>query len=253
MKKRNMVIFVLFVMLMVPFTLSAVDSDELVAEGDNSFELRTIDSTHQAIALYEKALEVDPSNYDACYRLARANAMVGELSKREQVDGWKKICETQGRLGMKIAQKAQKMSPERGEAYFYEAWSMGIYADGISVIKAVKEGLGKKVQKNLEKSYNLDKTWKEGNAIMALGKYWMVMPWPVKDKKKSLKYFEEYENLGYIETSQEKELAKLYYTELLLELKGKKYKEKARLFSEDLKKSATPLYREKAENFLKKL
>lgn len=252
--QRLMATLIMALCILAPTMLQAGEVEDLLAKADALYAQETYASVTEALGLYEKAMELAPYNYDAIWKCARANGMAGELAKQDRVDGWKKICATNGKRGMDLAVKAQELNPQRPEGFFLEAWNVGIYSDGISVIKAVKEGLKKRAEHGFETTYALDKHWNEGCVIFGAGHYWQVLPWPLKDKKAALKYFEEYESYGYMETSGKKDIAKMYYADLLMELKGKEYQDKARVLCEDLVKNAeAKAFREQAQAYLDRL
>lgn len=68
-------------------------------------------------------------------------------------------------------------------------------------------------------------------AILALGRYWALVPWPFKDEKKALKYYREYQATQYFKKSDE---GPLYLAELLLKLKRKEYEAEAKTLLEKM-------------------
>jgi hypothetical protein len=68
-----------------------------------------------------------------------------------------------------------------------------VSSDGVSVFTALKEGLKDKTQTSFEKTYAIDKMYKEGGPMISLGRFWAVLPWPMRDREKSLQYYREYQ------------------------------------------------------------
>jgi tetratricopeptide (TPR) repeat protein len=66
-------------------------------------------------------------------------------------------------------EKLQQAAPELSNAWYFYAQALGRYAQGISVAKALAEGLGGKVQSALEKAIKLEP--KHADANIALGAY----------------------------------------------------------------------------------
>jgi tetratricopeptide (TPR) repeat protein len=66
-------------------------------------------------------------------------------------------------------EKLQQAAPELANAWYFYAQALGRYAQGISVAKALAEGLGGKVQSALEKAIKLEP--KHADAHIALGAY----------------------------------------------------------------------------------
>jgi tetratricopeptide (TPR) repeat protein len=61
-------------------------------------------------------------------------------------------------LFMEVAQRAEAQAqahPENANAWYFQAYALGRYSQGISVAKALAEGLGTKVRKALEKTIQL--------------------------------------------------------------------------------------------------
>ena len=101
--------------------------------------------------------------------------------------------QSMGKKGMGYAQKAIDMQPDKPNGYYWYGVNVGIYSDGVSILTALKEGLKDKTQNSFEKAYQLDKMYEEAGAILALGRFWYVLPWPLNDKELSEKYYREYQ------------------------------------------------------------
>jgi hypothetical protein len=43
------------------------------------------------------------------------------------------------------------------------------------------------------KAYAIDKNYKQGGPMLSLGRFWSVLPWPLRDRPKGLDYFREYQ------------------------------------------------------------
>ncbi|MEN6475880.1 MAG: hypothetical protein ABFD81_17835 [Syntrophaceae bacterium] len=155
--------------------------------------------THKAaLDLTMKAIEAGDQSYDAYWRAARGCRSYAEEIKRENLTNetvWKPICVRYGRMGMQYGDKAVKLNPQRVEGWLYYGLSVGNYADGVSMFTAVKEGLVGKTRQSFEKAYAIDKTFMWGAPMTALGRMWNILPWPLKDNKKALKYLREAQRL----------------------------------------------------------
>ncbi len=71
-----------------------------------------------------------------------------------------------------VAERAaaqQKAAPKNPNAYYWQAYALGRYAQGISVAKALAEGVGNKVKAALDKTVELAP--KHADAHIALGTY----------------------------------------------------------------------------------
>ena len=247
MKRTTLGCLCLFLVIIFPFGLLAADN---LADADKLFDQGGLDNYKQAIDLYNKVLTENPDSYEANWKIARAHREYGDTAKTEKVDGWKKICAKYGKEGMNYAQKATELEPEKPDGYYYYGLNVGIYSDGVSIFTALSEGLKDKTQKSFEKTYNLDKMYKEAGPMIALGRFWQVLPWPMYDRKKSLKYYREYQATQYFADNIE---VYVYLGELLIQIGGKENKAEAKGYLEKAAKSDDAFYKERAKELLKKL
>ena len=164
-------------------------------------------------------------------------------------EGFKEICAEYGKKGMETAQKAIDLQPGKPEGHYYYGLSVGVYSDGVSILTALKEGLKDKTQSSFEKVYEIDKNWNKAGAMIALGRFWMVLPWPMKDKKKSLKYLREYQQTEWFKDGPE---GPMYLAELLIDMGGKKNKAEAKTLLEEVQPDSKFFQEEKAR-LLKKV
>lgn len=75
-------------------------------------------------------------------------------------------------LFMEVAERAEKQAkddPANANAYYWQAYALGRYSQGISVAKALAQGLGGKVKEALEQSIKLQP--KHADAHIALGAF----------------------------------------------------------------------------------
>ena len=67
------------------------------------------------------------------------------------------------------AEKLQKTDPKNANAFYLHAFALGRYAQGISIVKALKDGIGTKVKHSLDNALKLAP--KHADAHIALGAY----------------------------------------------------------------------------------
>jgi tetratricopeptide (TPR) repeat protein len=247
MKRSLLCCLAFFLLILLPMELMAAD---YLAEADKLFDQGGLDNYRQAIELYQKALAENPDSYEANWKCARAYREYGDAAKTQKLKGWKDICAKYGKEGMQYAQKAIELEPEKPGGYYFYGLSVGIYSDGVSIFTALAEGLKDKTQKSFEKTYNIDKMYKEGGPMIALGRFWQVLPWPMYDRKKSLRYYREYQATKYFADNME---AHVYLGELLIQIGGDKNKAEAKGYLEKAARSDDPYYRDQAKELLKKL
>ena len=237
----------IFMLILFPISLMAAD---YVAEADKLFEQGGLVNYKQAIELYQKAIAENPGSYEAHWKCARAYREYGDTAKSQKVEGWKDICAQSGKEGMQYAQKATELDPAKPDGYYYYGLNVGVYSDGVSIFTALAEGLKDKTQSSFEKTYEIDKMFKEGGPMIALGRFWAVLPWPMYDRKKSLKYYREYQSTEYFADNIE---AHVYLGELLIQIGGDKNKAEAKGYLEKAAQSDDPYFRDKAKELLAKL
>ncbi|MGB9438471.1 MAG: tetratricopeptide repeat protein [Desulfobacterales bacterium] len=237
----------IFMLILFPISLMAAD---YVAEADKIFEKGGLVNYKQAIELYQKAIAENPGSYEAHWKCARAYREYGDTAKSQKVEGWKDICAQSGKEGMQYAQKATELDPAKPDGYYYYGLNVGVYSDGVSIFTALAEGLKDKTQSSFEKTYEIDKMFKEGGPMIALGRFWAVLPWPMYDRKKSLKYYREYQSTEYFADNIE---AHVYLGELLIQMGGDKNKAEAKGYLEKAAQSDDPYFRDKAKELLAKL
>jgi hypothetical protein len=202
---------------------------QLIAEADVSladvlYHQGGTENLQQAIEIYHQALSVTPDNYETNWKLSRAYREYGEAAKRLNMADWKNICASYGKEGMKFAQKAITLNPEKPEGHYCYGLNAGIYADGVSILTALREGLKNKTQSSFETAYALDKMYDKAGPILSIGRFWAVLPWPFRNTKKALRFYREYQKTGYFDDNAE---AQIYLAEVLLRLKGEKNKQEA--------------------------
>ncbi len=90
-----------------------------------------IDLLKKSLSICEKLMSKHTEDYEVLFRYARGAYKIAESMKGIQMKGWKDICSEYGKKGMKISEKAQKLEPNRVEAYFWETACIGEYMDGV--------------------------------------------------------------------------------------------------------------------------
>ncbi len=185
-------------------------ADELYAEQD-------LHSLKQAIALYEEAVENDPGHYEANWKLARAYREYALFALRQNLKDWEAICSEYGQKGMERAEKAAEINPDEVHGHFFYGLSVSVYSESVGIVSAIREGLRSKTKDALEKAYEIDKHYQDSTPIMALGRYWQVVPWPYRDRDQALAYYREAQE-AMPEDSRFRAELQVYLGSLLLEM-----------------------------------
>ena len=243
--QKSLLVLVLGVsVLLVSGSLMAQD---YLKEADALYDQGGIENVKQAIDLYLKAVEANPDDYEANWKCARAHREYGNKAKRKGLEGWQDICKAYGKSGMQYAQKAIEIAPEKTDGHYYYGLSVGIYSDGVSILTALKEGLKNKTQSSFEKAYELDKMYNEAGPMLSLGRFWSVLPWPMRDRKKALEYYREFQSTPYFADNAE---AKIFVAELLMKLKGEENKTEAQKLLTEAAQSDDPYFKDWANRLL---
>jgi TPR repeat protein len=228
----------------------AAASEPALLEADARHAAGGLEDLEAALDLYAQARQAAPGDYATLWKSARAHRDYANRVKQEKLPDWKAICKTQGKIAMQLAEQAVALAPERVEGHYYYGLSVGIYSDGVSILTALSEGLKDKTQTSFEKAYALDKHYNRAGPILSLGRFWTVLPWPLHDRPKALKYFREYEQTGFLDTYAE---AQVYFGELLIKMGGKANKQEARRWLERAAQAPERFYAEWAERLLANL
>ena len=186
---------------------------------------KELDKITQAISIYEEILKNDPDDFEATWHLAKAYRDYGYHGWQKRVSGWEDNCAKYGKLGMKSAQKAISLEPEKVQGYYFYALSVGVYSDGVGIFTALREGLKDKTQENLETAYKIDKGFDKGGPILGLGRFWQKVPWPYHDEDKAMKYYRELMKSEYFGGHVEHYI---YPAEILMDQWGSEPKKEAR-------------------------
>ena len=137
-----------------------------------------------------------PSDYAANWKAAKALRTWGGEAVKQEVQGWKEIAKSAGKDGMKFGDLATKSRANGIEGWYYYGLSVGVYSDGVSILTALAEGLKGKTQKCFETAYATDKSYDNGGPVLALGRFWQVLPGIAgRDIKKAEQLFNAYISL----------------------------------------------------------
>ena len=213
---KKIFLYMLICLFLFSFHFVALAEDPLV-EADALFEKGGITSIFESIPLYIKAVEADPDSYEANWKCARAHREYADHALEGEHEGWKDLCKEYGKKGMGYAEKAKEIEPEKVEGQYYYGLSAATYSDGVSILKALKEGLKGSTQDAFYKAYDINKMYDIGGPMLAIGRFWHQLPFPFKNKNRAEKFLEEHHK--YFPDDPE---GLVYYAELLIDSRKKK-------------------------------
>lgn len=168
------------------------DATELKQKADSLHASGQLENFKQAAELYSQALALEPKSYEAAWKAARSYREYAQNAKEQGHSKWQEIGKEYGKKAMEFGEKAISLDPKSIEGHFWYGCSVGNYSDGVSVLTALREGLKNKTQQALEKSYEIDKHYRDGGPVKALGRFWFVLPWPFTDKAKARELLDEF-------------------------------------------------------------
>jgi tetratricopeptide (TPR) repeat protein len=143
-----------------------------------------------------KAAATAPNDYELNWKAAEAARKYGDHLVVEEVAGWKETARVATKEGMKYGEIAFKLNPTGIEGWYWYGLCVGTYSDCVSIVKALAEGLKGKTQMGFENAYKFDKMFDDGGPILALGRFWQVLPGIAgQDRKKAEQLFNEYIDL----------------------------------------------------------
>ncbi len=191
-----------------------------------SYQHSGLEQFKESLDLCMTCLEKASDDYEVLWRCSRSAAEYAETAMGLNVDGWKDICHKWGKKGMEMAETAQKINPNKVDAYFWQVASIGKYANATGIFTAIKEGFLQKSKSSIARAYELDKTYYDYSPVNAKAMFNFTLPWPMKDKKKALKYFREFQ--AKASWSFEPHIRLPYAARLLMSYKKKAYDEEAK-------------------------
>ena len=242
MKRYLLLIFICALFVVFSFTSLA---DDTLAQADALFKKGDIASILESIPLYIRAVEANPNSYEANWKCARAHREYANLNPEQELEGWKDVCKKYGKDGMRYGEKAKELEPEKIEGHYYYGLCVASYSDGVSILKALKEGLKGSTQKAFYKAYEIDKMFEDGGPILAIARFWHQLPFPLRNKRRAQKYFEEHHK--YFPDDPQ---GLVYFAELLID---RRKKDEARPLLEKAVAGDEPYYSKWAQRLLEDL
>ena len=242
MKRCLLFVFVYILFSVFSFTSLANDT---IAQADALFDKGDVDSILESIPFYVKAVEANPNSYEANWKCARAHREYANLNLEQELEGWKDVCKKYGKDGMRYGEKAKELEPEKIEGHYYYGLCVASYSDGVSILKALKEGLKGSTQKAFYKAYEIDKMFEDGGPILAIARFWHQLPFPLRNKRRAQKYFEEHHK--YFPDDPQ---GLVYFAELLID---RRKKDEARPLLEKAVAGDEPYYSKLAKKLLEDL
>jgi tetratricopeptide (TPR) repeat protein len=138
----------------------------------------------QTKQLLDQALAVAPADYGLLWRAARWYFWKSDdpaLSNEEK----SKL----GKEGWALAERAVAINPGHVAGHYWAAVTMGNYALGLGILRAMSQGIEGKFRHHLGEAERLDARYEHGGVTASWGGLYAKLPWPKHDEKKAIAYF----------------------------------------------------------------
>jgi tetratricopeptide (TPR) repeat protein len=139
----------------------AQSADSLYADRAN------LASARRAADIWSAAIAADPRDFDAAWKLARADYWLGghgpDAERRQDLE-----------RGIDAGRKAAAAQPNRPEGHFWIAANMGALAESFGLRQGLK--YRKPIREELETVLRLDAAFMDGSADRALGRWYFKVP-----------------------------------------------------------------------------
>jgi hypothetical protein len=177
----------------------------ILAEADAAFAVRDEPGKMDAnLAALRRAEKVAPSDYEVLWRLAQHYYW---LADDPQISNEEKA--RVGKITWDLGDRASQANPRRVEGWFFGSAGVGMYSLGISIVKALFDGMESKYLDRLKKAQEADPAFYQHGAYVAWGRYYYELPWPKYDGEKSEQWYRK-----ALRASPKNLRAKVYLAEL---------------------------------------
>jgi tetratricopeptide (TPR) repeat protein len=124
-------------------------------------------NARQAADIWEARLTANSRDFDSAWKLARACYWLGgHVPADEQRQQYER--------GIKAATRAVELEPEKPEGHFWMAADMGAMAEGFGLRAGIR--YRGPIKNALETVLRIDRTFQEGSADRALGRWYFRVP-----------------------------------------------------------------------------
>jgi tetratricopeptide (TPR) repeat protein len=131
--------------------------------------------------LLDAAAKQWPDNPAVLWRLARWkywDADTAGAAKKKTV----------GKEVWALGDKVAKLDPKSAEGAYYGALGIAQYSYGVGILNALTEGLEGKYNERLDKAIQLNASLDGGGPMLAKGRYFFELPWPMRNLGKSAEW-----------------------------------------------------------------
>jgi len=173
--------------------LAALAAGGSTAAAEPRALIQNLDSLHlrrddpaavQALrAALASATPADRQDFEVLWRAARLEVWLGDVTPEpEKKRG-------HGTAAADLARAAIARQPGRVEGHYYAALGIGLYCQGTGIVKILREGKDRAFTEELDKTLAIDPFFDRGGPLLAKGRYYFELPWPMRDLKKSIDHY----------------------------------------------------------------
>ena len=164
-----------------PATAASPELKQLLDTADAAWAVRDEPGRMDAIlSELKKAEAIAPNDYAVLWRIARWYYWMADAPGIPEAEKARL-----GHLAWDYGDKATEANPNRVEGWFYASTGVGMYSIGISIVKALLDGMEGKYLDRLKKAQSIDPSFYGYGAEVAWGRYYYELPWPKYDAEKS--------------------------------------------------------------------
>lgn len=184
------VAFLLLLLVSTPAAVTPPPTTPPAAPPHDAGALARLDQLHarrddpqaqrEARRLAEAAVAAAPNDYAALWRAARALFTDSDDPARP--------ADERSRLGKQaydLAERAVAANPNDVAGHYWAALSIGSYAEGMGVMRALANGIEGKFKRPLERATALDVRYDHGNIPVVWAAYYLELPWPKRDRARA--------------------------------------------------------------------
>jgi len=180
----------------------ATDPSVFLSEAETHYERREDQrELLNAISSFEEALQADPGNYEAAWRLSKAYWYDGNFSSSDKNSIFQK--------GIEAGKKAVEINPVQCEGHFWLGINYGLLAESSSALSALD--LVDDVKREINRAMEINENCECGGPARVLGKLYSRLPWfKGGSKKKAVSYLKQSLDLCPQDTQSRIFLAEIY-------------------------------------------
>jgi hypothetical protein len=131
--------------------------------------------------LVRDTVKADPDSFDVRWR----QAALLSWSADGAADG-SDLKAQLGKSAWDAADRAVQLKDSDVRGHYYGAIGLGLYSEGVGILTALREGLEGKFRDFAQAALRIDKDFLDGAPQMVWGRYFLKLPWPKRDVRKSV-------------------------------------------------------------------